>query len=130
MEFNGQSITASLTNDIMLSGYLKTDCSDPSPWNEEGLPSPLLSCLLLLCLPLLSFLPPYPLTPLVPSHHLHHLPSLSIFIPSLPFCPLLPSLLASFVSYSFILFPTKNKSPPPILRTWDPYMKKLRNKKK
>lgn len=45
MEFNGHAAAASLGGDIMVSGYLKTDCSDPSPWNEEGLPSAFLSSL-------------------------------------------------------------------------------------
>lgn len=27
-------------DDIMVSGYFRTDCSDPLPRNEEGLPSP------------------------------------------------------------------------------------------
>lgn len=43
MEFNGHAAAASLGGDIMVSGYLKTDCSDPSPRNEEGLPSAFLS---------------------------------------------------------------------------------------
>lgn len=43
MEFNGHAMAASPSNDIMVWAYLKTDCSDPSPRNEEGLPSPFLS---------------------------------------------------------------------------------------
>lgn len=43
MEFNGHVAAASRGGDIMVSGYLKTDCSDPSPSNEEGLPSAFLS---------------------------------------------------------------------------------------
>lgn len=43
MEFNGHTTAASLSDDIMVWAYLKTDCSDPSPRNEEGLPSPFLS---------------------------------------------------------------------------------------
>lgn len=45
MEFNGHAAAASLGSDIMVWGYLKTDCSDPSPRNEEGLPSAFLSSL-------------------------------------------------------------------------------------
>ncbi len=78
--FNGRSLTASLSGDIMVSGYFKTDCSDPLPWNEEGLPSPLLSCCLLPSPPFLS-----PLSPHItfPSPH----SSLSS-----PFCCVLKSL--------------------------------------
>lgn len=45
MEFNGHAAAASLGGDIIVSSYLKTDFSDPSPQNEEGLPSAFLSSL-------------------------------------------------------------------------------------
>lgn len=91
MGSNGQSTAASLTDDIMVAGCFESAQSDTLPWNEEGLPSPILFCL-----------------PLLPCSHfstsssrLHHLPPLSPFITFVLFCPLLPSFLFAFL-FSFV----------------------------
>lgn len=100
--FNGQSIAASLADDIMVWGYFQTeDCSDP--WLEEGLPSTLIFCFLS-SLPLISWHRLTSCPPFLSPSCLQRLPPLSPFITVVPSCPSLTSLFICLFACWPILF--------------------------